>query len=154
MKKIIVILAVVGILGSCSKGVLDKLEAGYLGAQKANTEEQFMFYLRLYKDNSAIIMSGNPRYVDGAYLKGYHDEEALVWSSTSEGFVLSDPDSGAILYSAVSTDEYWKGDTPFPNSVNITWSHSAGVAWDTYSEKYGWQQSMTIYLQGPLCTTK
>ena len=165
-KKLIVSLVLSVVLSSCTElaelagnivngAKQPPLECGYLGAQKANTDEQFLLRILLYKDNTAYVLSGNPRYLDREYVKGTCDQEYLSWNKTEEGFVLTEPSTGDVLYTAVSADEYWTGDTAFPNTVSITWSHSAGETWDTYSETYGWQQSMTLDLQASsLCETR
>ena len=130
------------------------VEEGYSGTQYNNTDQQFLLHILLNKDGSAFVMSGNPRYINGAYVEGYHDEENLRWSLTDDGFVLTDPETGNTLYTAVNIDEYWtrSKENRFPPAVSITWSHSAGVAWDTFAAKYGWQQNMILHINW-ICET-
>lgn len=154
-KKLIISLVLSVVLSSCTElaelteNIINgakqpPLEDAFLGAQKANTDEQFILRVLLYKDGTSYILSGNPRYVDGEYVKGTCDQEYLSWNKTEEGFVLTDPSTGDVLYTAVSADECWTGETSFPNKVFVTWSHSAGETWDALSETHGWQQSMTL----------
>ena len=156
-KKLIISLVLSVVLSSCTElaelteNIINgakqpPLECAFSGAQNANTDEQFILRVLLYKDGTSYILSGNPRYVDGEYVKGTCDQEYLSWNKTEEGFVLTDPSTGDVLYTAVSADEYWTGETSFPNIVFVTWSHSAGETWDALSETRGWQDRKSTRL--------
>ena len=73
------------------------------------------------------------------------DYEYLTCSRIPDGFVLKNPNSGEILYTALNdhTDN-WDEYSDLPMAIILNWSHSPGPVWDTYAQDRGWQSELRL----------
>lgn len=113
----------------------------YAGSQDGNG---FQMWLWIHEDESipVLVHSGLCRYIDGKYVET--DIEKLDCRFTDEGFTLSDPVTGEVLYTATNLD---KPGFPSGYYVHVTWAHSPGATWDALAEERGWQREITLWVQ-------
>ena len=77
----------------------------------------------------------------------YEDHENLVCEIQKNGFVLKDPTTKEVHYTAIAREgEPWDTHTSLPFNATISWSHSPGPCWDEYAEKRGWGREVNIRL--------
>ena len=99
------------------------------------------------EDMSTLVQSGCPRTMDGKIIEGTEDTENLVCSMTDSGFVLLDPTSKTVLYTAIIKEGTIREEkSSLPWSATISWSHSPGLCWDTYAEERGWKKEISIHI--------
>ena len=113
----------------------------YAGQQEGNG---FKLWIWIYEDESiqALVRSGRCRYLINQLVET--DEEHLICRWTPDGFTLSDPATGNVLYPAKNVE---KQNYPAGYFVHITWEHSPGITWDAYAEDRGWQREIDLCLQ-------
>ena len=113
----------------------------YAGHQEGNG---FQLWIWIYEDESlpALVRSGRCRYLFNEFVET--DEEHLTCRLTQDGFILSDPMTGEVRYTATNLE---KPDFPARYFVHITWTHSPGVTWDEYAEENGWQREIDLVRQ-------
>ena len=113
----------------------------YAGGQDGN---EFQLWIWIFEDEKtpALVRSGLCRYIDNQFVDT--DIENLNCRFTENGFTLSDPVTGEVLYTAVNLDE-----SGFPAGyfVRLTWTHSPGSTWNALSEEKGWRREMTLEQQ-------
>ena len=151
MKRIFLLLAAlvaISVLYSCGNRGPEKTDPGaaavrYLlaGSQEDNG---FQVWIWIYEDEKlpARVMSGQCRYVDGQNIDT--DFESLDCQFSEDGFTLSDPQTGAARYTAVSLDD--KVGEAALYHMRLSWSHAPGATWPRYAQERGWQQEMEIHL--------
>lgn len=113
----------------------------YGGNQKDNG---FQMWVWIYEDEKipALVLTGMCRYIDDAYVDT--DEAHLTCRFTEDGFTLSDPITGEVMYTATNVD---KAGFPSGYHVHVTWTRSPGATWDALAEEKGWQQEMSLQMQ-------
>ena len=125
------------LFSSCEKPYYKQLHFVYEGSQEENG---FGMHIHFYRDQSrpVRVWSGRIYSADSSDT----DKEFLTCRYTEDGFVLCDPKTGTILYTAVYLESEWgiSGE-----SITITWTHSPGIAWDANAEKSAWQREMVLY---------
>ena len=107
-------------------------------------ENKFQLWIWIPDDETipALVHSGMCRYLDDQLIDT--DEEHLACQFTEDGFTLSDPATGSVLYTATNVE---KEAEPTGFRVHISWVHAPGAAWDTYAKEMGWLQEMTLQMQ-------
>ena len=107
-------------------------------------ENKFQMWIWIPEDETlpALVRSGMCRYLDNQFIDT--DEEHLTCQFTEDGFSLSDPATGIILYTATNME---RDGCPQWFCVHISWAHSPGAAWDAYAEEKGWMQEMDLQVQ-------
>ena len=144
------ILATTLLLFACScdkEATREKPEASapirylYAGGQGDN---RFQMWIWIYEDETmpARVHSGMCRFIDNQYVDT--DVEHLACQFSENGFTLSDPATGKVLYTATNVEK--QGFSPGYH-VNITWNHSPGDTWDAYAEEKGWLREMNLAVQ-------
>ena len=132
-------------LGACQKQAPEPsfpaVRYLYAGSQEGNG---FQMWIWIHEDESipALVHSGLCRYIDDKYVET--DIEKLDCRFTDEGFTLSDPVTGEVLYTATNLD---KPGFPSGYYVHVTWTHSPGATWDAFAEERGWQREITLWVQ-------
>lgn len=106
----------------------------------------FQMFLNLYQNNTARVLSGCPQYSGSQLIDGTADIEYLTWSKTADGFVLEDPSAGRLYTAVIRQGQNWDEDTGMPYGVTISWSHSAGVCWETNAAEKGWKREVNLNL--------
>lgn len=106
----------------------------------------FLMFLNLYQNNTARVLSGCPQYSGSQLIDGTADIEYLTWSKTADGFVLEDPSAGRLYTAVIRQGQNWDEDTGMPYGVTISWSHSAGVCWETNAAEKGWKREVNLNL--------
>ena len=113
----------------------------YAGSQGEN---KFQMWIWIFEDETipAQVHSGMCRFLDGRNVDT--DEEHLSCQFTADGFTLSDPTTGRVLYTArnMEMEGYSPGEL-----VQITWDHSPGSTWNAYAKERGWLQEMNLQVQ-------
>ena len=90
----------------------------------------------------ALVRSGMCRYLDDRFIDT--DEEHLACQFTEDGFTLSDPATGSVLYTATNVER----EGCFPGyMVHITWDHAPGTTWNALAKEKGWLQEMNLQVQ-------
>ena len=104
-------------------------------------ENKFQMWIWLFEDETipALVHSGMCRYLDNQYIDT--DEEHLSYQFTKDGFTLSDPATGRVLYTATNVE--MEGSSP-GFIVHITWDHSPGATWNAHAEEKGWLKEMNL----------
>lgn len=126
---------------SCQKQQFPPVQFLYAGKQEDN---QFQMWIWIFEDEKqpALVRSGMCQYIDGQFVDT--DEEHLAVQLTGNGFILSHPVTGNVLYTATIVGE--EGNPP-GHLVHISWNHSPGTTWDSYAEEKGWLREMTLEAQ-------
>ncbi len=107
-------------------------------------ENKFQMWIWIPEDETipALVRSGMCRYLDDRFIDT--DEEHLACQFTKDGFTLSDPATGSVLYRATNVER----EGCFPGyMVHITWNHAPGAAWNAHAKEKGWQQEMNLQVQ-------
>ena len=106
-------------------------------------ENKFQMWIWTYEDETipALVRSGMCRYLDDQFIDT--DEEHLTCQFSEDGFTLSDPATGSVLYTATNVE--MEGE-PSGFRVHMTWAHSPGTVWDAYAKEMGWLQEMTLFM--------
>lgn len=77
----------------------------------------------------------------------YEDCENLECEIQKNGFVLKDPSTKEVHYTAIAKEGgTWDTHTSLPFNATISWSHSPGPHWDENAEKLGWGREVSIHL--------
>ena len=107
-------------------------------------ENKFQMWIWIPEDETlpALVRSGMCRYLDNQFIDT--DEEHLACQFTEDGFTLSDPATGRVLYTATNVE--MEGSSP-GFIVHITWDHAPGAAWNAHAKEKGWQQEMNLQVQ-------
>ena len=107
-------------------------------------ENKFQMWIWIPEDETipALVRSGMCRYLDNQFIDT--DEEHLSYQFTKDGFTLSDPATGKVLYTATNVE--MEGSSP-GFIVHITWDHAPGAAWNAHAKEKGWQQEMNLQVQ-------
>ena len=128
---------------ACEEQIEDSPAVKYLyaGHQENNG---FQLWIWIYEDEAvpALVRSGRCRYLFNQFVET--DEEHLTCRMTQDGFTLSEPTTGKVLYTATNIEIPY---TNFGYAVHITWAHSPGATWDASAEEKGWQREMDLSLQ-------
>jgi hypothetical protein len=130
--------------GACQKEQTETFPAVrdlYAGSQGENT---FQMWIWLFEDETlpALVRSGMCRYLDNQYIDT--DEEHLSCQFTEDGFTLSDPATGRVLYTATNVEMDGSSSGII---VHITWDHSPGATWNAHAKEKGWLQEMNLQVQ-------
>ena len=107
-------------------------------------ENKFQMWIWIPEDETipALVRSGMCRYLDDRYIDT--DEEHLACQFTEDGFTLSNPATGSVLYTATNVER----EGCFPGyMVHITWDHAPGTTWNALAKEKGWLQEMNLQVQ-------
>ena len=125
----------------------DVTEKSKVFLYEGSGESGFQMLISLYPNNTAKVLSGCPRYdSDSQLIDGTADVENLTWSKTVDGFILKDAAASCLYTAVVRKGENLEEESGMPYGVTISWSHSAGVCWETYAEEKGWKREVNLNL--------
>ena len=125
------------LFSSCEKPYCDQVQFVFTGSQEENG---FGMHIHFYVDQSRPVRVWSGRIYSAD--RSETDVEYLTCRYTEDGFVLCDPKTGTILYTAVYLES---APGILVDRITIKWTHSPGIAWDANAEKSAWQREMVLF---------